>query len=166
MSDSKKETLIDLAKDFDNAMLVTRAKNGDLRSRPMALAKVEEDGTFYFATDDDSEKIDEIRSSGEVALAFQGNRKYLSVSGRATTLNDRGLIDELWSPAWKVWFPKGKDDPSLRVLRVEGRRGEYWDMSGTRGLAYLWKAGKALIRSERLEMTDPAVNAKAELAEI
>lgn len=164
MSDSRQETLIDLAEDFDTVMLVTRAKNGDLRSRPMALAKVEEDGTFYFATDDDSGKIEEIRAAGEVNLSFQGGRQFLSVSGRAKVVEGRALIEELWSPAWKVWFPEGKDDPRLCILKVEGRRGEYWDMSGTQGLSYLWEAGKALIRGERLDMDDQKVSAKAELA--
>lgn len=163
MSESKQETLLDLAEDFDTAMLVTRSKSGDLRSRPMALARVQEDGTFFFATDDDSAKIDEIRAEGEVNLSFQGGSKYLSVSGRASLATSRQLIDELWSPAWKVWFPKGKDDPNLAILRIDGRRGEYWDMSGTSGIAYLWEAGKALVRGERLEMNDASVNAKTEL---
>ncbi len=163
MTNRKKENLLDLAEDFETAMLVTRAKNGDLRSRPMRLAKVEDDGTFYLATDTESEKLEEIRIDSEVNLTFQGSTKFLSISGRARVVYDRKVVEEFWSPAWKVWFPEGKSDPNLCLLRVDGRRGEYWDMSGTRGIAYLWEAGKALVRGERLEMDDLSVNAKAEL---
>lgn len=163
MSQAKQETLLDLAEDFDTAMLVTRAKNGDLRSRPMALAEVKDDGTFFFATDDGSEKIAEIQAEGEVNLVFQSGGKYLSISGRATKLEDKSRIKELWKTSWKVWFPEGKDDPNLCLLRVDGRRGEYWDVSGTNGIAYLWEAGKALVQGERLSVDDASMNAKAEL---
>lgn len=55
-----REHLIDLLDDFDTGMLVTRAGNGDLRSRPMHLARADEDGTLYFPTDAESVKADEI----------------------------------------------------------------------------------------------------------
>jgi general stress protein 26 len=158
-----RETLIDLMEDFSTGMLVTRATNGDLRSRPMQVARLEEDGTLYFAAGSESAKADEIAASPEVNMVFQGGEKYLSLSGPAEMVNDPALIDDLYKPDWKVWFPEGKDDPELRILKLSTRRGEYWDVSGTGRIRFLYEAGKALIRGEEMGDFGKEHHAKVEL---
>ena len=37
------------------------------------------------------------------------------------------MIDELWTPVLKAWFPKGKDDPDVALLKVDVTKAEYWD---------------------------------------
>jgi len=51
---------VEVLRRFDTAMLVTYAKDGGLRSRPMALAEIEDDGTTWFVTGADTAKTDEI----------------------------------------------------------------------------------------------------------
>jgi general stress protein 26 len=46
------------------------------------------------------------------------SNKYLSVSGVAEVCTDRAKIAELWTEEWKLWFPGGKDDANLALLRV------------------------------------------------
>jgi general stress protein 26 len=149
--ETPREKLLELVEEFHSGMLTTRAINGDLRSRPMAVAKVDPDGDLYFSTDVHSAKTDEIQANPAVNVSFQSNSVYVSVSGRAEVLNDRALIDELWAPDWKIWFPKGKDDPDIRIIKVEARRGEYWDVSGANALRFLWEAGKAIVTGEEQE---------------
>ena len=36
-------------------------------------------------------------------------------------------MKELWSPAFKAWFPDGLEDPELALLRVEVETAEYWE---------------------------------------
>ena len=48
MMTTAEEKLHDLLHDFDAAMLVTRTEGGQLRSRPMALAAVDPNGTLWF----------------------------------------------------------------------------------------------------------------------
>ena len=51
-------------------------------------------------------------------------------------LRDRAMIDELWRPEFKIWFPEGKDDPEIALLRVSLEKAEYWDSpSSTIGYA-------------------------------
>jgi len=61
-----------------------------------------------------------------VSLGYASSGAYVAVTGRAEMVEDRGLIDELWSEDVKAWFPKGKDDPNLTLLKVEPDVGEYW----------------------------------------
>ncbi|MFG0291382.1 MAG: pyridoxamine 5'-phosphate oxidase family protein [Rhodopirellula sp. JB044] len=160
MDQNKK--LLELLNDFDNAMLVTRSSEGSLEARPMAVAQIEDDGDIWFVTDRNSGKVADLMLDDEVAVTMQSSNKFAVVSGTAQAVDDRAKLDELWSEAWKVWFPEGKASQSILLLRVDADHGEYWDNSDTNGLRYLIKAGKAYMRGERPE-TDEAINASVSM---
>jgi general stress protein 26 len=152
MNDERGEArFLDLVGGLDAAMLTTRALNGDLRARPMALGRADNDGTLWFATSLDSRKVDEIRRHSEVNVSFQGPGRFLSLSGRAEILDDHALLDSLWSESWGPWFPEGRSDPELRVLKVEGRRGEYWDMADSLHFSFLLRSGRTLVETEPVD---------------
>lgn len=164
MSDTPHKKLRELLDDFDTAMLVTRSPAGELRSRPMALADVEQDGTLWFMTQRQSGKTDEISADSHVNVALQSQRQYVSISGTAALVDDRRKVDELWNEAWKTWFPGGKDDPSLGLLRVNSTAGEYWDNSGASGIKYLIEAGKAYLTGTHPDVAnDPKIHGKVRL---
>lgn len=137
--------LAELIKDVDIAMLTTRKADGSLVSRPLGTQEVEFDGDLWFATGADSEKVAEIAADPRVNVSYasKGKNTYVSVAGRASVVRDRAKIDELWSPAMKIFFPGGKDDPNLVLIRVNAESAEYWDgPSGIFGKAlYLLVAG-------------------------
>lgn len=66
MSTSPEEKFRELFEDFDTAMLVTRTPNSELRSRPMAIADVEQNGTMWFLTQSDAPKMNEIAHDNHV----------------------------------------------------------------------------------------------------
>jgi len=150
ISDSeKREQLNRLVKDFDTAMLITRTAEGDLHSRPLAIADQRDDGTLYFATAVESGKVRELAADSHVNVSMQARRRFVSVTGTARLVDDRTLIDELWSDTWKVWFPKGKEDPSLRILVVDASEAAYWDDTGLEGLRYIFESAKAYVTGTR-----------------
>ncbi|CAN5363921.1 pyridoxamine 5'-phosphate oxidase family protein [soil metagenome] len=163
MDATESRRLDELIADFDTAMLVTRAPDGELRSRPMAIAGKHAGAVLYFATRIDAPKVAELEEEPDVNVAMQGDGKYLSLSGRARIADDRRLIDELWSPAWQVWFPEGKDDPSLTLIEIQPETGEYWDRSGMKGARFLLEAGKAVFRGEELEYEGREEHGKVDL---
>lgn len=156
------DKLRDLLTDFDAAMLVTRTPAGELRSRPMAVADIQPDGVMWFITERYSGKLDEISRDNHVNVSMQSERKFVSISGRAVAVDDARKVAELWNEAWRVWFPGGKDDPTLVLLKVQGEHGEYWDNSGTSGIKYLIEAGKAYLTGTkpREVESDPKVHGK------
>lgn len=143
-ADEKKQ-LLEIVRDFDNAMLVT-ADHGGMQARPMAVASIEENGDIYFSTDVSSPKAHQIADDPHVAILFQGKLKFAAVYGKASVVQDRALVERLWKPDWKVWFPKGKDDPSLCLIRVSATHGQYWDNSGAKGIKYVIEVAKALVK--------------------
>lgn len=122
------EKLSDLIKDIQITMFTTSGPRG-LRSRPMATQDTPFDGDLWFLTSEDAEVVREIEHSEEVLLTYAhpGQQEYITVNGRAEILNDRRRIRALWKPAFKVRFPEGEDDPSIRLLKVAVTRAEYWD---------------------------------------
>lgn len=163
MSIAAKDKMHELLREFDSAMLVTRTTDGQLRSRPMMLADVDANGCLWFITGTESGKMDEIEDEPHVNIAMQANRKYVSISGQAHAVDDRSKVEELWNEAWKIWFPGGKDDPNLVLLKVKGEMGEYWDNSGSSGVKYLIEAGKAYLRGTRPEVEgDPKIHGKVD----
>jgi len=150
----KRERLKKLISHFDTAMLVTHLKDGQLRSRPLAIAEKGEDGSLYFAISVDSAKVHEIEEDSHVNLSMQDKRRFVSVTGRARVLEDRAMVERLWSEAWKIWFPRGKDDPSLRILIVDPSEAAYWDASGIEGLKYFFESAKAYVTGSRPDSDD------------
>jgi general stress protein 26 len=154
----------ELIDDFDAAMLVTRTPAGELRSRPMAVADVDKNGTLWFLTQSNSGKMDEIASDDHVNVVMQSKLKFVSISGKVLPVKDRAKVAALWSESWKTWFPGGKDDPKLMLLKVDGEVGEYWDNSGSSGIKYLIEAGKAYLSGTRPDVEgDPKIHGKVAL---
>lgn len=129
---------------FDTAMLVTEALDGELRGRPMMIAEHRSGGYLWFATPATGQKLEEVLNKPQVAVIMQSGGRYLSLSGEARLETEDGRLDELWSPAWKLWFPEGVEDPDLCLIRIEPQKAEYWDQPGAERVELLWKAGKAL----------------------
>ena len=122
------EKIRELTHGIDFCMLTT-IDGGYLRSRPMSTQEFEFDGELWFFTSDDTHKISEIEKDSRVNVAYSkpDDNVYLSISGKAEVVKDQAKIDELWSPVLKAWFPKGKDDPSLCLLKIPVDQAEYWD---------------------------------------
>jgi general stress protein 26 len=133
------EKLRELVKDIDFCMLTTVDEGGDLHSRPMSSnGDIDPDGDIWFFTSASSHKVSEINKLPKVNVSFADpdNQRYISVSGTAQLVRDRAKIDELWRPEFKIWFPEGKDDPEVALLRVSLEKAEYWDSpSSTIGYA-------------------------------
>lgn len=148
MDKIKENNLYDVVKDFDEAMLVTHSARG-IHARPMAIAQLDESMVAYLLTDMNSIKIEEIRANPHALLTFQSARKFATVSGELTINDDRTLIETLWKEIWKVWFPIGKSDPNIALLKFTPSEGEFWDNAGIQGLKYVYAAAKAYIAGER-----------------
>jgi general stress protein 26 len=124
----------DLIKDIKMAMLTCCDSDGTLHSRPMATQNREFDGTLYFLTGKNSHKLEEIRNDSHVNLAYANpdDNQWVSVAGTASAMRDQQKIDELWSPFHKAWFPQGKEDPNITVLRVDVDTVEYWEAASSK----------------------------------
>jgi len=114
--------------DIRTCMLVSK-QGLTLRGRPMHATTAREEGCIWFLSDRRGHKDEELQRDPQSALVFvdRAGRNFLSVSGETEILRDRAKIDELWSDALAAFWPEGRSDPNILVLRFLPEDAEYWD---------------------------------------
>jgi len=138
--------LKELIDEIKIGMLTTQDEDGTLRSRPLQTRVVDDDGSLWFFTSRSSPKVAEASADGwrvNVSYARPDKMDFVSVSGRATLVDDRDKMKALWTKWVEVFFPRGLDDPDLALLRVDIEKAEYWDSPGT-ALGRAYAVAKAL----------------------
>ena len=156
--DPQFDTLRKLIAETQIAMLSTVAADGTVISRPLQTLEFDADGVLWFVTDATSEKAQEIRAKPHVGLSYadRSDNSYVSISGPARLIHDHARIDALWLPAISIFFPQGKDDPNLSLIRVEIERAEYWNGPGTIVGKMFYLAAAAITDNPGV-MTDNAI---------
>jgi general stress protein 26 len=164
MPTEEQSKVCELLHAFDVGVLVTTTEDGDLHARPMAIAQVDDDCTTWFVTSRSSPKIDEVHKKNRAHVVCQrGATAFLSMSGEAAVVDDRARLEGMWKVTYEPWFPQGKDDPDLTLLRVKPERGEYWDGRGLRGVKYVLEAAKAIANGTRVRIDEPGQHGRTKM---
>ncbi len=145
--------LNELVTSIEYAMFTARSRAGELISRPLQTLQVDRNGAIWFFTSATSAKVGDIAADARVNLAYAdpARKRFVSVVGTARIVVDRGKIDELWSLVQTVFFPLGRDDPSLVLLEVRPRTARVWDGRES-ALGLLLKLGRAVLRGEASDL--------------
>jgi general stress protein 26 len=95
-------------------------------SEPLT-AQFDEDqpNTLFFFTAKDNR----IANGGRAMAQFvsKGHDFFACMAGTISHAEDRAEIDKLWSTSVEAWFPEGKDDPTLALLRFDITSAELWE---------------------------------------
>lgn len=142
------------------AMLTTQDRSGELRSRPMMPLEMDEQGSLWFATRADA--VDKASTHKPLNLSFSKAEDglFIALSGKATLVDDRQKIEDLWNPMMRPWF-KDAQDPNLVLLRVDIEGGEYWNSSNFAMVRFAGHvisaiAGREVGLGENATVTNPA----------
>lgn len=124
----------------ETGILVTHGDNGQLHGRPMAVAQVElveseQVGCdLWFMAGLQTLKVDEIRRNRNVLVTFQlgpsESGAFMTVSGQAEVIQDADRIEAFWRDSFRTWFPEGKNEPALTLIRVRLGQGQWWEGHG------------------------------------
>ncbi|MBV9346410.1 MAG: pyridoxamine 5'-phosphate oxidase family protein [Pseudolabrys sp.] len=128
MADDKSERVWDILKQHSNGMLTTRFAGG-LRARPLDARPDSEAGAIFFLTDVRGLKDDEIEADPAVCFVVvdEGEKAYLSITGRAQMLQDAAIAARIWKATDDMWWPQREHDTNVRVIQLEPERAELWD---------------------------------------
>jgi general stress protein 26 len=74
-------------------------------------------------------KTNRLAKGGAAMAQFvsKGHDYFACLAGRVELHNDPAMIDKLWSSQVEAWFPGGKDDPNLALLRFDIDDAELWE---------------------------------------
>jgi general stress protein 26 len=145
----------ELVHDVNICMFTTIDDHNAVVSRPMSTVKIDEEGNAWFFTNEFSEKIHEVSRDNTVYLIYShpGRNVYVNVRGSCSVILDKQKIDELWNPLLKAWFPGGKEDPKLCLVKVVTEEASYWNSnSGKMGVYF--KMLKAIANKEKYHEGD------------
>jgi general stress protein 26 len=152
------ETLWDLIKDTRFCMLSHRHADGSLHSHPLTMQNkaLDEHASIYFFVSKKTEVGQRLRQDGNVNLSFANVKDdtWVSISGRATILEDARKKKELFGVIDKAWFD-GPEDPEMELVEVRIDEAEYWNVKENK-LLQLLKMGTAAATGKRPNMGEHA----------
>lgn len=142
----------------DRTMMLGLVGAEESHTRPMT-AQIEEDGgPIWFFTSSESAMVELLGGGAGRAVgtfASKGHDLFASVHGTLSVDTDREVVDRLWNRFVAAWFEGGKDDPKLRLLRLDPERAE------------IWLDASSLVAGIRMLMgVDPKKDYKGKVAEV
>ncbi len=127
----------ELKRDFwkkleDSPFIMIGLMDSDQHHIPLTaqLDKDQVDTLFFFAGKDNR-----LAPGGRAMAHFiaRGHDFFACLDGDIRVDNDFAMIDKLWNSQVEAWFPGGKDDPNLALLRFDIDSAEFWETDMSAG---------------------------------
>jgi len=150
MTDDAARRVAELISGHRIAMMTTRAPDGTLISRPMALQETEFDGDLWFFAERGARKLAHLAADPQVNVTVGSGSTWVSLTGTGIMVDNPERKRELWSSVVEAWFPQGPEDDSVVLIKVVAESAEYWDSPGGR-LASLVSYVKAKTTGQRYD---------------
>jgi general stress protein 26 len=115
----------------DRTMMLGLYGMEDAHARPMTAQFENDQSPIWFFTANDTELVESLgdgaRTGRAIAtFAAKGHDLFATLHGTLHVDTDRAVVDKFWNRFVAPWFKGGKDDPKLRLLRLDADRAEIW----------------------------------------
>ncbi|MBC2834398.1 pyridoxamine 5'-phosphate oxidase family protein [Paragemmobacter straminiformis] len=105
-------------------------EGGSAAPRPMtAITEGEHDhGPIWIFTGKDTELGAKVTATAPAFFTFAASDHALfaTVHGLISPHSDPAVVERLWNPFIAAWYPQGRDDKNLLLLRFDPSRAEIW----------------------------------------
>ena len=148
------EKLKSLAEKTDIGMLCTHVSGTKhVHAVPMSTQEVDEEGNIWFLFSSDSETYKHLQEDKTICLLYSDIRNYnfLSIHGTAEVSQDEDRIEKYWNKMMEGWFEKGKEDLTIRVMKVMPHEAHYWD-NKTNKLVTFFKVAISAVSGQKLDI--------------
>ena len=118
-----------------------------------------EGGRLWFFVKRDNDLVTAARSGTEAVLVYQATdgKFQASLIGRLVEDFNEAKRDQYWTAPAAAYFPRGKDDPELTMLRLDLTDAEIWH-SEAGPIRFAYEVAKA-----NLTKSEPDMGSKTEL---
>jgi general stress protein 26 len=112
--------------------------------QPMTAFVEKDTNTLWFFTRNDTDLAQSVAGGAgtDAAFIFTDRKLQACIDGRLTLSHDRERIDRYWNAHVAAWYPDGKDDPALTMLRLDVSEAAVWITEGGL-LKYAFEVAKA-----------------------
>ena len=128
---------------------------GDAHFQPMTAFAEPETGEIWFFTRTDTDLAKQVGDGHAATMIFQSNDLQACIDGRLTLQHDRARIDKYWNAVVAAWYPDGKEDPHLTMLRLDGADAQLW-ITDAGPLKFMWEIAKANVSHRTPDLGDRA----------
>lgn len=138
-------------------VMLAFADSRDSEVRPMT-AKLNGHRIWFFGSksDDLVGKVDSPRPA-TATFTSKGHDLFAVIRGSLVPETDPNVTDRLWDSSAAAWYPKGREDPEIALVRFDTDRAELWNAAGT---------SLAKAAYHRITGSDPRAAAEEEKAEV
>lgn len=124
------------------------AGEGPGHFQPMtAFAETDGDELWFFSRND----TDLVRRIGDgVSATFitQSKDLYASIGGRLTVRHDEARMAKYWNAVVAAWYPEGREDSHLTMLRLCAADAEVW-LTEAGPVRFAWQIARANATRQR-----------------
>jgi general stress protein 26 len=110
--------------------------------QPMTAFAEPQSGRIWFFTRADTDLVQDLGREGQAMFVFQQKDVQACLGGRLSVDNDRARIDKYWNSVVAAWYPQGRDDPLLALIRLDLADGQVW-ISDAGPLKFAWEIARA-----------------------
>jgi general stress protein 26 len=106
-----------------------RIEQPGYHAQPMTGYAEPETGAIWFFTRDDTDFARDVAAGsthGMFTYQATDGHVYACIHGELSIDQDRGKIEKYWNPVVAAWYPDGKNDPHLTLVRFDGEDGRVW----------------------------------------
>ena len=134
-----KQELWEAIEDHQTGMLGMSSEAAALQ--PMTAFVEDGTDTLWFFTRADTD-IAKLAGGGAATFVFIDRKIQATINGALSRSDDKARIDKFWNVHVAAWYPDGKDDPHLTLLRLDAHDTSVWLADG--GLfKYIFEVAKA-----------------------
>jgi general stress protein 26 len=129
----------------------------DGHAQPMTAFFENEHGPIWFFTAKDNGLVSSLGQSSRAMGHFvaKGHDLFATIHGSLVIDNDAATIDRLWNSQVAAWFEGGRNDPKLRLLRLDTESAQIWLNASSIGAAI-----------KRMFGRDPKADYQGKVAEV
>lgn len=102
--------------------------------------------SIWFITSSDTDLAAAIGRGAQARMTFVSPKQdfHASLQGELEIVQDDEKLDELWSLPVAAWFERGREDPTIRLLRFTPKEAAIWANEANRFLVGLKLLGEGL----------------------
>ena len=112
--------------------------------QPMTAFCEPENSQIWFFTRSDTDLARATVSGADAMFIVQAKDQAFHgcIGGRLLEQRDAKRIERYWNPIVAAWYPGGKEDPLLTLLRLDLRDAQVW-LSESNPIRFFWEIAKA-----------------------
>lgn len=123
-----RDRLWDAIDDHHTGML--GVQGSDQHFQPMTAFVERDSNVLWFFTRKDTDLAGSLASGQAATFIFMDRKLQACLDGRLSLNHDRERIDRFWNAHVAAWYPEGKDDPQLTLLRLDLDEAAVWITEG------------------------------------